>query len=81
MSVRAVGAYMCIQKQEKRRGTPAHNYVHIKHGQTLTTSHCANELFEDSWVTESTKTKGKSVGGGGERVGVANFLCCIHFRL
>ena len=49
--------------------------------QTLTTSHRANELPEDGWVTESTKTEGESVGGGGERVGVANFLCSIHFRL
>jgi len=49
--------------------------------QRLTASYCANELPEDGWVTESTKTEDESVGGGGERVGVANFLRCIHFRL
>ena len=49
--------------------------------QTLTASHCANELPEDGWVTESTKTEGESIGGGGERVGVADFLRCINFRL
>jgi len=81
--VRAVEAYMCINKQGRveRGETPAHKYVHSKHGQRLTASHCANELPEDGWVTESTKTEGESIGGGGERVGVANFLCWIHFRL
>jgi len=49
--------------------------------QRLTSSHGVNELPEDGWVTESTKTEGESIGGGGERVGVANFLRCIHFRL
>ena len=53
-----------MYSQAERGGTPAHNYVHIKNGQRLTGSHCANELPEDGWVTESTKTEGESVGGG-----------------
>ena len=80
MSVRAAGACASRESGEEKsyRNSSSHR---IMTKQILTTNHCANELPEDSWVTESTKTEGESVGGGGERVGVANFLCCIHFRL
>ena len=54
---------------------------YIQHREKLTTSHCANELCEDDWVTESTKTEGESVGGGEESEGIANFICCIQFRV